>query len=79
MHTVGVLPASQKRTTLTVKVSHESRLMRRCVASEAARPETKNDASACRTACISALSQLVAVVDRKSVARSRFGMQTVKT
>jgi hypothetical protein len=40
MHTVEVLSASRKRTTLTVKVSmkvsHESRVMRRCVASKTA-------------------------------------------
>ena len=36
MPTVGQLLVSRKRATLTVKVSHESRVMRRCVASKAA-------------------------------------------
>ena len=71
MHTAEGLIVSQKRATLTVKVSHESRVMRRCVASEAALCESENGRDRGRTACISALSQLLAVVDRKSVACSR--------
>ena len=71
MPTAEGLLASQKRATLTVKVSHESRVMRRCVASEAALCESENGRDRGRTACISALSQLLAVVDRKSVACSR--------
>ena len=46
MHTAEGLFVSQKRATLTVKVSHESRVMRRCVASEAALCESEMDAIA---------------------------------
>ena len=41
MHTAEGLFVPQKRATLTVKVSHESRVMRRCVASEAALCESE--------------------------------------
>ena len=52
MHTAEGLLVPQKRATLTVKISHESRVMRRCVASEAALCESENGRSRALNASI---------------------------
>ena len=71
MPTAEGLLTSQKRATLTVKVSHESRVLRQRVASEAALCESENGRSRGLKSWPFSLSQLLPVGDRKSVACSR--------
>ena len=71
MPTVEELFASRKQTTLTVKVSHESRVLRQRVASEAALCESENGRSRGLKSRPFSLSRLLPVVDRKSVTCSR--------
>ena len=73
MPTVEELFATRKQTTLTVKVSHESRVLRQRVASEAALCESENGRSRGLKSRPFSLSRLLPVVDRKSVTCSRLG------